>query len=114
MVENYYFRYWIGEYGEENFRKLVKQIISKNEIQSDLEKLSLDNDWQFVYFFAVYLSAALHYFELDSEEIDVILDIAIAPGFHNLFSSEMLLNRHKEDFEDIEKYIDEELNKNSL
>lgn len=109
---NYYFTYWIQEYGSKNFINLTNKVFSNTVFDGTIKKFSMADDWLFVYFFAVYYTVALHYFGLNANEINLCLDIIIAPGWHKLFNSEELLKKHSDVIPEIEEYIKKDFEKN--
>lgn len=108
-MPNYYFSYFMKEYGEDNFQNLINKILSTANIREEIKKFSLSGDWQFLYFFAVFYIITLNYFKLDIKQISICLDIVIAPGTSSLINPSEILKKQKNIIPEIENYIKKEL-----
>lgn len=108
---NYYFIYFMREYGKENFINLTNKILNNTKFEGKIQKFSVSDDWLFLYFCSVFYVIALKYFGLDEKQIDFCLDMIIAPGYNNLFDSKELLKKHSDVIPEIEMFIKKELEK---
>ena len=108
-MNNYYFSYLMKEYGENKINNLISSVLDKGKIHGQITAFNMD-DWNFLYFFSVYFCVLLNHFGLDINQIELCLDIVIAPGWSKMFKPKRILKMQKDLIPEIEEFIQKELN----
>lgn len=109
-MNNYYFNYLKQEWGEKDVEELISNILKDANIENGSFSFNLDN-WNFIYFFSVYLATVLKYFGMDKNRINFCLNLVIAPGWDKMFNFEEVFKIQKNNIPKIEELIDKELKK---
>lgn len=108
-MDNYYFTYWIKRYGRKNLKELSDKVCEKATVPLKICQKYGTDEFLFHYFYTVYYTVALQYFGLDTKQISLLLDMALAPGICKLFSPDKILEVQKDVIPEIEQYIQKDL-----
>lgn len=108
-MENYYFTYWIKRYGKEKFQDLTTKVFKNMKLPKNIGTIVSKDEYLFHYFFITYYIVALHYFGLNTNQISLLLDLAIETGASKAFSPEEILELHRENIAEIEEFIKQDL-----
>lgn len=105
-MNNYYFTYLMQEHGKQDFNKLISNILVDGKFEK-IKEFNL-NDWSFIYFFSVYFCTTLKYFGLSKEQINMCLDIVVAPGWNCMLDIDKMFKVQKRNIVEIEKILEKE------
>lgn len=106
-MNSYYFTYLMQEHGKKNFDQLISKVLKEAKIDGNISSFNLNN-WNFIYFFSVYFCTTLKHFGLAYNQIDLCLDIVVAPGWSKIFDFKSVFEIQKKNMPEIEKLIDKE------
>jgi len=109
-MNNYYFTYLMQKQGKQDFNKLISNILIDGKFEK-IKEFNL-NDWSFIYFFSVYFSTTLKYFGLSKEQINMCLDIVIAPGWNCMLDIDEMFKIQNKNIVEIEKTLKKEFREN--
>lgn len=109
-MDKLFFTYWIARYGKENLKDITGKVCSKIKVPKEIKENVIDLDeYLFNYFYIVYYTIVLNYFNVSIDKICLLVDLAFTPGTCKLFPPSEILEVQKENIPQIIYYIEKDL-----
>ncbi len=109
-MDKLFFTFWIARYGKDEFKKLTDKICGKIKVPKEIKEDGMTSDeYLFNYFYIVYYTVALKYFNVSIDKICLLIDLAFMPGACKLFPPSEILEVQEENIPQIIYYIEKDL-----